>query len=258
MTEQLAAENVETAPQVDLPEEEQANSNDETTETLETVTDESEGDTFIAEDKLTPAMQKRINKLTWEKHEAERKAAARIQELEQQIQAKHQEQPSIAPTLAQFDYDDEKYQDAMIDYRVAQKLKEQAPQPSAPAVDQVSASFLQRRQKYAEENTEYLQMATDPSMANAITPSTGMYNYIIAAENGPKLHHHLLNNASEVVRIQALPDWAQGAELAKIESKLSMAKQKAKSNAPTPVKPVANSTASSTGSNSPSPFPKSW
>ena len=83
-------------------------------------------------------------------------------------------------------------------------------------------------------------MATDPLMANAIPQGSAMESYIVSAESGPKLHHHLLNNAPELIRIQSLPEWAQGAELAKIEAKMNQVKQKAKSNAPDPVKPVSN------------------
>ena len=260
MTEQLAANEVETAPLVDEPIEENANSEVEATETLEAIA-EGEGDSFIPEDKISDGVQKRINKLTWEKHEAERKAAAKIKELEDKIAANVATvTEDVAPTLKQFDYDDEKYQAAMIDYRVEQRLKTLNPvrnEPAQPTVDPVAESFLAKRRKYAEENTEYTQLSTDPSMANAITPNTGMYNYIVTADNGPKLHHHLLNNTDELIRIQALPDWQQGAELAKIESKLNQVKATQRSKAPAPVKPVSSGKTATTSSSA-SPFPTNW
>lgn len=258
MTEQLAAENVETAPQVEEPNEEQANSEVIATETPEALA-EGEGDTFIPEDKMSGGVQKRINKLTWEKHEAERKAASEIQDLKAKLAAAQVAPQSTdqAPTLQQFDYDEEKYQAALIDHRVSQRLKEIKPEPAPvqQAVDPMVTSFLQKRQKYAESNTEYTQLSTDPSMANAIAQGSAMESYIIAAEHGPKLHHHLLNNAAELIRIQALPEWAQGAELTKIESKLNQVKSKAKSKAPEPVKPVSNGKQSGSRKSSSSPFP---
>ena len=258
MTEQAAANNVETAPQVDEAIEEQANSQVDPTDTPEAVAAEGEGDTFIPEGQITDGVQKRINKLTWEKHEAERKAATKIQELEDQLKAANAApvQSNKAPTLAESDYDDEAHQQKLAIWAAKQAQPTVAPaQPAPQAVDPAVASFLQKRQKYAEENTDYTQMSTDPLMANVIPQGSAMESYIIAAESGPKLHHHLLNNAPELIRIQSLPEWAQGAELAKIESKMNQVRPKAKSNAPEPVKPVSNGKPSATGKRKSAPFP---
>lgn len=244
MTQLEAANNVEPAPQVEDQIEETATPETETTQTLEADAT-SEGDSFIPEDNLSEKVQKRINRLTWERHEAERIAAVEISSLKEQLAVAQTATPQAAeqpPTLKQFDYDDDKYQSAMIDYKVGQRLKEYSPAPAPQGVapDPQVASFLQKQGNYSKENVEYTQMVRDPLYANAIPQGSAMESYILSAENGPKLHHHLLNNTPELIRIQSLPEWAQGAELAKIEAKTNQVKQKAKSNAPDPVKPVSN------------------
>ena len=239
MTEQLAAENVGTAPQAEeLPVEEQANS-----EVVEAAPQEETPaieDSFIPEEAMTPNIQKRINKLTWEKHEAERQANARIAELEAQLKGQAPQVPTetLKPKLSDYDYDDEKYSEALVDWKVEQRLAKQAPTPAPQAQpDAVAMEWASKQSAYAAEHADYVQMAS--TMANAIQ-SQAMQQYIVNSQNGPKLHHQLLNNVPELIRIQQLPEWAQGAELVKLESSMTKVKTKAPSKAPEPVKPVAS------------------
>lgn len=251
--ELLAAENVETAPQeVEENTEELANSGDETTESLtaEQLAD-SESDSFIPKEELSKSVEKRINRLTWEMHEAKRESAAKDQKIAD-LERKLAEASTTAvveekaPTLADNDYDDEKYQASLALWAAKKAMTGNKPAQPEPAYqapiqpDPVAATFLQKRQKYAESNSEYIQLLNNEMMAEAIPKGTGTYSYILSAEEGPKLHHHLLNNPAELFRIQALPDWQQGAELAKIESKLNQVKAKKQSKAPEPVKPVSS------------------
>ena len=101
MTQLEAANNVEPAPQVEDQIEETATPETETTQTLEADAT-SEGDSFIPKDDLSEGVQKRINRLTWEKHEAERQAAAEISSLKEQLAAAQTVTPQAvdqAPTL---------------------------------------------------------------------------------------------------------------------------------------------------------------
>jgi len=230
--EQNAAEEVETAPQV-----ESENTEELANEVLEDDTNPaemSEDSTFIPDDKMTPGIQKRINKLTWEKHEAERQAAARIQELEQTIAQMKQSAPveNAKPKLSDFDYDDEAYTDALVEWKLSQKTASQPQTQQAQQPNPEALAWAQKQSAYASEHADYVQMAA--AMGNAVS-SKAVESYIVNSEVGPKLHHHLLNNVSELIRIQQLPEWQQGAELVKLESKLSQVKKKQPSKAPEPV-----------------------
>lgn len=258
MTEQIAAEPVESAPQVEeTTNAELANVEvEETTELEQGAAPESgkTGEPFVPPEEISDKVQKRINQLTWEKHEAERKWKAKYEQLEAQI---NQQAPApteaARPTLAQFDYDEDKYQEALIDFKVEQRMAT-TPAPEQPVQpDPAAVQWAAKQGEYASGNAEYVQLAT--AMPNAVN-SKAVEQFIIASEGGPKLHHHLLSNYAELSRIQSLPEWQQGAELAKLETTLNQVKPKAKSLAPEPVKPIVTGTP--TAGSSSSPFPKSW
>lgn len=268
MTEQLAAEQVETAPQVEETDlAEQANAEEveaalvgETEEVSPVNTTETD-ENFIPDAEMSDRVKKRISRLTWEKHEAERQARAEAEALRAELEALKKAQPQVEspkPTMAQFDYDEEKYSEALVDWKVEQKLKgyqpQAAPDPKLADEQAQAEAWRQKAVKYAESNPEYIELVQQRS--NALT-SQSVAAYVASSEVGTKLHHHLLDNFSELVRIQQLPEWQQGAELAKIEAGLTRVKTKAKSKAPEPVKPLQGAATTSPASSS-SPFPKTW
>lgn len=267
MTEQFTEEQVEAAPHVEETESaELANVEEEDTATVEETEEVSSDNTtetdenFIPETEMSDRVKKRISRLTWEKHEAERQAKAEAEALRAELEALKKAQPQVEapkPTMAQFDYDEEKYAEALVDWKVEQRIKGLQPQ-AAPdsklAEEQAQAqAWQQKAAKYAENNPEYIELVQQRS--NALT-SHSVASYIASSEAGTKLHHHLLDNFSELARIQQLPEWQQGAELAKIEAGLNRVKAKAKSKAPEPVKPLQGAAPRPAGDSS--PFPTNW
>ena len=246
MTEQVDAKELDSSPEVEAQTEEQANSEAAEATIEQTGDNLAAEDSFIPDEKMTDQVQKRINRLTWEKHQIEREKNAEIEALKAELaQAKSQANQAAPakPKLSDFDYDDEAYADALADWKLAQR-GESKPAPevkaSQPQIDPVVQSWAVKQRDYAASNAEYVQLVSDPLLSNAIPNGSGVEKYIVESEIGPKLHHHLLNHADDLIRIAALPEYKQGAELAKIESKLSQVKPKVKSNAPDPVTPVSN------------------
>lgn len=244
MSEVAQNEPVEPTPQVESDEEQLELIED--SEPLEGSTDESQDDDDAQADTQKPAgrREKRISQLTFEKYELERQKNAEIEALRKQLEEKAKAPASTEgkPTKAQFDYDDEAYFEALADWKADQRVKafaeSQAKQAQSIEEQQQVATWTQKRAGYAEEHPEYTQLAT--SRGAAVT-SNALASFITASDIGPKLHHELLSNFDELQRIQALPEWKQGAELAKLELKLTQVKPKQKSNAPEPVKPVGSS-----------------
>ena len=268
MTEQLAAQEVETAPQEELETEtlEQANSEEETNEpeaqqVAPKPPEHSDNPDFIPETDMSERVKRRINKLTFEKHEVERQLNAEIADLQAEI-TKLRAQPApgqgAAKTLADFDYDEDKYLAFKIEEGVKAAQPQSVAQPSQQnvAVQAAQAQWVQRQSNYAAGSAEYTSYVQ--SMPNAVQ-SKAVESFILNSEKGPEVHHALLSNYDDLARIQALPEWQQGAELGKIESTLTQTKAKAKqrSKAPEPVKPVETARAAAGGSNG-SVFPTSW
>ncbi len=202
---------------------------------------------------------KRISQLTFEKYEVERTKNAEIEALKQQL-TQQQVQPTATtekPTLAQFDYDTDLHNEAVMDWKVDQKLSKyiatQDAKAQATQDSQAVTDWNQRSQGYAAENPGYLEVATQRGQA---VTSQAVASYLSSSEIGPKLHHNLLDNFEDLQRIQSLPEWQQGAELAKLETKLSKVKPIQKSKAPTPVKPVGSN--SSTPAKTGGAMPSNW
>jgi len=145
-----------------------------------------------------------------------------------------------------------------VDWKVEQKVKGLESKFSASTKktdeDAAAAKWQQNAQAYASEHPEYSQLVQ--TMGSAVQ-SQAVAGYLTSSEHGTKMHHHLLNNYAELARIQALPEWQQGAELAKIEAKMTQVKPKAKSAAPEPVKPL-NTGGTTPAKKGSSPFPKNW
>lgn len=207
--------------------------------------------------------EKRISQLTFEKYELERQKNAEIEDLQRKLQAQAVQAPVVQtdkPTLASFDYDEEKFSEALTDWKVEQKFKAltegQAKQQQQQAEQQAVTAWNEKRSGYAAANPGYLELS---NQRGAAVTSNAVASFITASENGPKLHHSLLENFDELQRIQSLPDVMIGAELAKLESKLTNVKPIQKSNAPKPVRPVGSSASSaSTPARSASAMPTNW
>lgn len=215
---------------------------------------------FVAKEDITENVQKRINKLTYERHEAERKFEelnGRFADLEQKINSSPK-QPEKQLSLEDFDYDNDKFTAALIDQRasqlVDQKLNERETVQTQTQQKQEKAlktqKFVQSFDAYAESNPEVLELANQ--MPGVITSQT-MQDFLIGSDLGPQVQHALMKNYSELTRIQSLDPMMQAAELGKLEYKLSLPPAKKLSEAPDPVEPLGGGADVSTSTGTPIP-----
>lgn len=164
-------------------------------------------------------VQRRIDKLTWEKNEAIRRA----QELEALVHGKkpepEPEKPKV-PTLAQFEYDEAKYlaaldayNEARIEERLNAKLQEREEQ--AKKVE-TQKTFKQREADFIKSKPDYQEKVYDPTLP--ISPA--MVELIADSEDGPRLAYHLAENRELARQIAALPPLAAAREIGRIEALL--------------------------------------
>lgn len=176
--------------------------------------------------KKKPGVHNRIGELTREKYEAKREAdewRAKFLATQQQPPAPpKQDAPQGAPTLEQFDYDQDKYVAARIAFEVDQRLNQaKADQQRAEAQRQQQAArdaFNQRAQNFASTHEDFFDVA----MGNQALPITEvMAEYITASERGPEVAYHLGQHPAEAQTIAQMPAYLAGAALARLEDRLA-------------------------------------
>jgi hypothetical protein len=170
---------------------------------------------------LSP-VQRRFDKLTWEKNqEAREKEYWRNQALKPKEEP---ETPKQVPTLAQFEYDETKYQAALVEWTRAEARKEAIEAVKAEKAKERDearvTSFKTREADFISKTPDYQEKVYDPSVP--ISPT--MVELIAESPDGPALAYHLANNVELARQIANLPPLAAAREMGRIEAKLSQPK----------------------------------
>ena len=184
---------------------------------------------------------RRLDKAYRERAEAQARADLLEQRLSALEKSQQPQAPSDAPTLAQFEYDPEKYANAKADYAKKQTEKEIQQKTQADTQKQHQQRLVSDwEEKVAAAEDKYDDF--DPRIAS-IAPVTPMAAAIMEAENGVEIASYLLKNPKEDKRIGALPPLSQIREIGKLEAKLlsEPEKPKAPSKAPAPIVPLTGS-----------------
>lgn len=220
-------------------------------ETLETTEENSQAESATAEDTTTEQsaepsnVEKRINKLTAEKYGKDRKIEEKdrkIRELEARLgtgeETQQSKQPTGKPTLEQFDYDQDAYNEAMIDYHVQQQLdkRETAAQKAQreQADRQREAAYDKQEIEYVTENPSYV----DDIQALPMFPVDTL-NVIKGQENAPSLVHYLAKNPSVAEQIAQLDTMSAAVQIGMIAAKNSAQVKTVKTSAaPDPIDPI--------------------
>lgn len=224
---------------------------------------EDSGDSAASDGNGAPAQRqnkgvgKRINELTREKYEAIRRAEAaerRAQELENQRQGGQSNstttQTEGKPKLADFNFDQEAYLDALADWRVSQKLSErdtesQARQKQAQEQER-QQQFQERLVKFDSENPGKWEAATKAP----INFTEAMLEVVATSDVGPQIAVYLSENLDRADEISRMSPYAAAAALGRIEVSLSAPKPntppappKTVSKAPPPVPNLSGASA---------------
>lgn len=176
-------------------------------------------------------VQKRIDKLTWEKRELERRLSA----LEKPPEPKKE---LVAPKLEDSGYDEAKHQKAMAEYQelvIAQKAEEAAKR----LLEQrdAEAKAKSRDESFAVEFKKL--PPNEQEVANRALVSPFGAELIKESPVGPRIAVYLGENPDLAESIALLPERLQAKELgkleAKLEAKIEAAKEPKVSSAPPPV-----------------------
>lgn len=232
----------EEAPQGDVPapaapETESAPVTEDVAEKTTAEAGEKEGDV------ISP-VQKRFDKLTWEKGELSRRAEAaerRAQELERMLFGQQRQEPKPEPealkppTLESVGYDEAKYTAAVLEFTRAEAARAaQEVLKAERAREQQEGrakSFKAREAEFSAKTEDYQSKVYDPTLP--ITEA--MRDLITESEMGPQVAYYLANNRDVTAQLAQLPSIQIARELGKIEAKLSIPKPvPVVSKAPTP------------------------
>lgn len=169
-------------------------------------------------------MQKRIDKLTWEKNEALRRENDRLR-AEISAQSKPAPSETVAPTLEQHGYDEAKFQKAQLEFieaRAAAKAEEvlskreqeAATRAKHQTFEQKQNDFIKSKPDYAEKVLENESLKITQEMADVIRDS----------DLGPQVAYYLGENPERAQAIAQLPPLQQARELGRIEAALETQK----------------------------------
>lgn len=240
MTEATAAQ-VENTPLLDpLTGQELVNEEVEATPVDSATTDDAPIDT------PTPAnaedgFQKRINKVTADKYAEKRRAdelAQRVKELEAA------KAPEKAPTLEDFDFDDDAYRAAVIRQEIQAELSKanQSQQEAAAqeAAAQVANSF--------GESIAALGKPDFDEVANRVPLlPEGVAAALMQSDEGAKMIYHLGTNPDIAEQIASLSPLAAMAQLGKISVSMASQPKLTPSAAPDPIAPLKTGSTLSSG-----------
>lgn len=201
-----------------------------------------------AEPEVTPEQAAKREGRRFERRldKAYRKAAeaqARAEFLEKQLnEARQQSQPKAAegaPTLEQFEFDPEKYAQAVADHKIKQAEKDREARQRDETTKQERQKLVSSWEEKADKGLEKYDDWTD--IVGELAPGTPITDAIMDADNGHDIAHYLGKNPKEAERISKLPWRSQIREIGKLESKLAAVpeKPKAPSKAPAPITPVS-------------------
>lgn len=182
------------------------------------------------------AFQKRINKITADKHAEKRRADAIQSELDALKSAQNPVKPlGEAPTLEDSGFDEDKHNAALIDYGMEKgkqaNARQHADSQVQQAQDAISQKFNDKVAEYSANAPDYAETIGNLPQFPAETLQT-----IMQLDNGPQMAHYLGKHLDVAEQIATLPPMQAAMKLGEIRMNLANPKPTTKpSAAPTPV-----------------------
>lgn len=189
---------------------------------------------------LSERAQKRINKVTADKWEATRRGDELQAELDK-LKASNVPASTVEPKLEDFDFDEQKFNNAMIDYKVDQKVnqkaesiqKQQKDNQAEQSKADLTRKFTENSASFAEKNTDFNEIL---GKVPVLQPS--VLNELMDMENGPELAYFLGNHLDIADKIVNMNPVAAGIKIGEIARKLAEPKLVKQSSAPDPIEPL--------------------
>lgn len=229
---------------------------DEQTAPDETDADKTEDDEKPKKD----GIQRRIDKLTKQKHEMARELEYwRKEALNKQAQTvESDDEPAQKQSATQDGKPDpnnfeshEEYVEALSEWKVEKKLAEREQKTREAELknqyEKAKQDFKGRLDSYSEKHDDFMELVES---VDDIPMSITVQDTILESEVGPELMHELAKDRENYIRICRLPATSAARELGKIEAKILSAKESAgaktekqTTKAPPPIKPLATKSA---------------
>jgi len=244
-TTEVSNDAAETKPQGEAPA-------TETTETTVESKSESSGDETTESEKVVKknSFQERISQKTRQANEAKQRAdesdeRARI--AEQRLAEALGPEPTRFPQLEDFDYDQNAYQQAVVQFNsdqtqrtVHRAMTEQDRIQAQQLINQANQAatevFQARSAAFAEGHADYVKAVTDP----AFVQSEAVKQAVVLSENGPELAYHLANNPDKTDAINRMAPGLALMELGRLSATLATPPPVITTNTPAPGKPVTS------------------
>lgn len=191
----------------------------------------SEVDPLINQD----AVQAKINKIVATKGQEVREAQREIEELKTKLAAQTEAKPSAgAPQLEDYEYDDGKHQEALIQYQVTKALDAQKQVASKQQVEQAQQKVVN---EFTSKEAEY--MSTHPDYAEGVS-NLPMFNQDTLSaiyELGPQVSHYLSKHLDVATEVANASPTMAAIKLGQISMGITADSKAVKpSNAPEPVR----------------------
>jgi len=200
-----------------------------------------------------PGIQKRIDELTRERHEAFRAAEYWRQQAEAAKAAPQQQPEKPAPKIEDFQDINAFFQarDQWVEERAVARLRqEQATQrQQSQAQQQQETAVIQFQQKaerfkaseaeVAERYPDYLEVAQSPLMQQLKTQRPDVAHAVIDSDHGAEIVYYLGKNPQTAAKLAQMAPIAAAREIGRIEQMFMQPRPQA-SNAPPPPRQVGN------------------
>lgn len=205
----------------------------ETTEPVESAPTQPETTPDDAgDDKPKGGFQRRIDELTKNWREEQRRNDALLQALMQQrpqaapTPAPEPQQPTKPPTLEEHGYDEAKYQAALFDYARSLTRAEIDQEFQAREAKQAEQKRLQdfaaRSQEFAKAHPDYV----DKVIRSPTLPVTHeVQQFLAGLESGPELLYRIVNDQDMAARLFSLPFHVATMELGRLDAHIAFEKQ---------------------------------
>ena len=183
--------------------------------------------------------QDRINKVTADKWEEKRRADALQDELNKLRSQPVTKKLEAEPKLEDFDYDDQAYNSALIDYKVelkAQSLaKAQQDEREQALKSETTRKFMENAALIADKKPDFNEV-----LAKVPTLQPMVLQAVMEDSKGPELAYYLGTHLDIADKITRMNPIAAAIELGRISGRLSEAKPIKTSSAPEPVEPISS------------------
>ena len=179
--------------------------------------------------------QKRINKVTADKYEQQRRADDLQRQLDE-VQAKPKEVVA-APKLEDFDHDEEAFNAANIKYQVAEAVRAEKAVLNTEA-QQVKAAEAQRA---FNDRIVAMNIPDFADVANAVPQlPSGVADALVQSENGAELIYHLGTHLDMADKIANMSPNQAMMELGRISANMNTKSEIKQSAAPDPIEPITS------------------